>query len=212
MVVLQQRVAETEDAADRAQREAAEHARARESAEQQLKREAEERAVWEKLAQDTEAEKVEIAPRLASLQAMAEQAPKSDTLSFIQRGEVAAAQIDLDEATTREWIDQQLRDRGWDADTKELRYAQGIRPVKGRNMAIAEWPTASGPADYALFVGTTLVGVVEAKRRRKNVSAAIDQAERYSTGMATPDGGGSLAARGASTRCHSSLRPTGAPT
>jgi type I restriction enzyme R subunit len=30
-------------------------------------------------------------------------------------------------------------------------------------MAIAEWPTATGPADYALFVGTTLVGVVEAK-------------------------------------------------
>ena len=30
-------------------------------------------------------------------------------------------------------------------------------------MAIAEWPTANGPADYALFVGTVLVGVVEAK-------------------------------------------------
>ena len=54
-------------------------------------------------------------------------------------------------------------------------------------MAIAEWPTASGPADYALFVGLTLVGVVEAKRRRKNVSAAIDQAERYSSGIAVSD-------------------------
>ena len=43
---------------------------------------------------------------------------------------------------------------------------------------------ASGPADYALFVGLTLAGVVEAKRRRKNVSAAIDQAERYSSGVA----------------------------
>ena len=30
-------------------------------------------------------------------------------------------------------------------------------------MAIAEWPTASGPADYALFIGTALVGVVEAE-------------------------------------------------
>jgi type I site-specific restriction endonuclease len=47
-------------------------------------------------------------------------------------------------------------------------------------MAIAEWPTESGPADYALFVGLTCVGVIEAKRKRKNVSAAIDQAERYS--------------------------------
>jgi type I restriction enzyme R subunit len=186
---LHQRVIETEDAAGRAQREAAEHARARESAEELLRREAEDRAVWEKLAQDTEAEKVEIAARLATLQATAEQAPKSDTLSFIQRGEVAATQIDLDEATTRAWIDQQLRDRGWQANTKELRYGQGIRPAKGHNMAIAEWPTASGSADYALFVGTILVGVVEAKRRRKNVSAAIDQAERYSIGMAQPNGG-----------------------
>jgi type I restriction enzyme R subunit len=30
----------------------------------------------------------------------------------------------------------------------------------------------------------TFVGVVEAKRRRKNVSAAIDQSERYSSGIA----------------------------
>src|SRR5690606_18234064 len=44
-------------------------------------------------------------------------------------------------------------------------------------------PTANGPADYALFVGTVLVGVVEAKRKRKNISAAIDQSERYSVGI-----------------------------
>ena len=50
-------------------------------------------------------------------------------------------------------------------------------------MAIAEWPTQSGPADYALFIGTQLIGVVEAKRRNRNVSAAIDQAERYSKGF-----------------------------
>jgi type I restriction enzyme, R subunit len=64
-----------------------------------------------------------------------------------------------------------------------LRHSAGSRPAKGRNLAIAEWPTPSGPADYALFVGTTLVGVVEAKRKRKNVSAAIDQAERYATSI-----------------------------
>jgi type I restriction enzyme R subunit len=50
-------------------------------------------------------------------------------------------------------------------------------------MAIAEWPTNNGPADYALFVGTTCVALVEAKRRRKNVSAAIDQTGRYSQGF-----------------------------
>ena len=42
-------------------------------------------------------------------------------------------------------------------------------------MAIAEWPTASGPVDYALFDGMRCIAVIEAKRQRKNVSAAIDQ-------------------------------------
>ena len=50
-------------------------------------------------------------------------------------------------------------------------------------MAIAEWPTETGPADYALFLGLTCVGVIEAKRQRKNVSAALAQSERYSKGI-----------------------------
>jgi type I restriction enzyme, R subunit len=180
---LRRRVAESEDAVSRARREAEEHARARESIEQRLTREAEERAIWEKLAAESENKTLEIAARLAVLQAAAEQAPKAESLEFVQRGEEASTKIDLDEAATRALIDQQLRDSGWEANTKSLRYASGARPAKGRNLAIAEWPTASGPADYALFVGLNLVGVVEGKRRRKNVSAAIDQAERYSTGI-----------------------------
>lgn len=184
---LRRRVAESEDAASRAKREAEQHALARESVEQKLAREAEDRAIWEKLAAESESKTAEIAGRLAALQATAEQAPKSESLALIQRGEDASTKIDLDEAATRALIDQQLKDSGWEADTKTLRYASGARPIKGRNLAIAEWPTASGPADYALFAGLTLVGVVEAKRRRKNVSAAIDQSERYSRGMAGSD-------------------------
>jgi type I restriction enzyme R subunit len=179
---LRRRVVESEDAASRAKREAEEHARARESVEQKLTREAQERAIWERLAAESESKMAEIASRLAALQAAAEQAPKVESLELVQRGEEAATKIDLDEAATRTLIDQQLRDAGWEADTKSLRHASGARPVKGRNLAIAEWPTASGLADYALFAGLTLVGVVEAKRKRKNVSAAIDQAERYSSG------------------------------
>jgi type I restriction enzyme R subunit len=48
---------------------------------------------------------------------------------------------------------------------------------------IAEWPTKSGPADYALFIGTRCVAVVEAKRRNRNVSSHIDQAQRYARGF-----------------------------
>ncbi len=77
----------------------------------------------------------------------------------------------------------QLRDCGWEADTLSLQYQLGTRGVKGRNLAIAEYPTHDGIADYAIFVGTFCIRVVEAKRRRKNVSGAIDQAERYAKGL-----------------------------
>ncbi len=180
---LRQKVAETEDVAAAARREADEHARARETVEERLRREAEERVAWEQLAQESEAERSAIAAKLASLQAEAEEMPRANLMMFIERGEDAATKLDLDEAETRALIDQQLRDSGWEADTTTLRHSAGIRPAKGRNMAIAEWPTANGPADYALFVGTMLVGVVEAKRKRKNISAAIDQSERYSVGI-----------------------------
>jgi type I restriction enzyme R subunit len=180
---LRRQVAESEDAATVARREAEEQARARETVEERLRREAEERTTWEQLAQESEAERAAIATKLAILQAEAEATPRAEFIELVERGEEAATKIDLDEAETRALIDQQLRDRGWEADTRTLRHSSGVRPAKGRNMAIAEWPTPNGPADYALFVGTTLVGVVEAKRRRKNVSAAIDQSERYSVGI-----------------------------
>lgn len=180
---LRRKVAESEDAVVAARREAEEQVHVRETLEERLKREAEERATWEQLAQENETEKAALAAKLASLQAEAEVAPRADVLELVQRGEEAATKLDLDEAETRALIDRQLRDRGWEAGTKTLRHSSGFRPAKGRNVAIAEWPTANGPADYALFVGTMFVGVVEAKRRRKNVSAAIDQAERYSVGI-----------------------------
>lgn len=190
---LRVRVIETEGVAALARREAEEHAQARLSAEARLNQESAERAIWERLAQDTEAEKAEVAAKLTALQSTAVQAPPAVTLQLVARAEEAAGRIDIDEADTRALIDQQLRDRGWEADTRALRHSAGVRPAKGRNTAIAEWPTASGPADYALFVGTVLVGVVEAKRRRKNVSAAIDQSERYSVGIAA---GGDFATAG----------------
>lgn len=182
IVALRQQVAASMNAAARVEAEKAELARARETSEERFLREAQERAVWEELAQSIDAEKTAIEAKLAVLQNAANAAPKV-AAEFVKLGEVAATKIDLDESETRALIDQQLRDRGWEADTKELRFSKGTRPAKGRNMAIAEWPTANGPADYALFIGTMLVGVVEAKRRRKNVSAAIDQAERYSLGI-----------------------------
>jgi type I restriction enzyme R subunit len=83
----------------------------------------------------------------------------------------------------RALIDVQLRARGWAVDTPTMHYSTGTRPARRRNMAIAEWPTKSGPADYALFIGTKCIGVAEAKRRSKNLSSQIDQAQCYVRGF-----------------------------
>lgn len=91
----------------------------------------------------------------------------------------AASQRVRSEAETRYLIDEQLRQVGWEADTENLRYSKGTRPAKGRNLAIAEWPTDSkvgnrGRADYALFVGLQMVAVIEAKSDHKDVPSVLD--------------------------------------
>ena len=97
------------------------------------------------------------------------------------------------EAETRKVIDDQLRKVGWEADTKNLCYSKGIRPEKGRNIAIAEWKTNSevgenGYVDYALFVGEKFVGLIEAKASYKNVSAVLDyQCKDYAKNILEED-------------------------
>jgi len=184
---LQREREELLGAAERAREEAERTARERESAEARAQREADERALWAQLAQEAEAEKTAALAQLSELQTQAQAAAPEVRETIILQAEQAAKEIDLDEAATRAIIDQKLRERGWEADTETLRYANGTRPAKGKAMAIAEWPTESGPADYAFFVGTKCVAVAEAKRKRKNVSAAIDQAERYSKGIKLAD-------------------------
>ncbi|WP_302358450.1 type I restriction-modification system endonuclease [uncultured Mitsuokella sp.] len=99
-----------------------------------------------------------------------------------KRANLAAAHRYKSEAETRLLIDEQLRRVGWEADTQHLRHSAGTRPQKGRNIAIAEWPTRTGPVDYALFCGEKMVAVVEAKAEYKDVSAVLDgQGKRYAT-------------------------------
>ena len=106
-----------------------------------------------------------------------------------EKGETASESMELSEAETRYLIDEQLRKFGWEADTNNLRYSKGTRPQKGRNLAIAEWPTGSavgknGYADYALFVGLKLVGIVEAKKAAIDIPAVIDhQCKEYAKGI-----------------------------
>lgn len=101
-----------------------------------------------------------------------------------QKTQAASQYITLSEELTRILIDQHLKVAGWEVDTQELTYQKGCRPEKGKNKAIAEWPTKlngdGGRADYALFCGLTPIAVVEAKKENVNVAGKIDQAERYS--------------------------------
>ncbi|MCL2336264.1 MAG: DEAD/DEAH box helicase family protein, partial [Firmicutes bacterium] len=106
-----------------------------------------------------------------------------------KRADQALRGLKLSEKETRYLIDQQLYQVGWEANTEELRYAKGTRPQKGHNLAIAEWPTDStvckwGSADYALFAGLKLVGVVEAKPFHTDISSVINnQCRDYSRGI-----------------------------
>lgn len=171
----------------------AEHARAEalaqanQSAQERAAREAADREVWQKLAEDAESAASEVRATLQALQARAEATP-APALTLEAAAESAAGQIVLDEAATRLIIDQHLRDAGWEADTNALRHASGARPEPARNMAIAEWPTESGPVDYALFIDGRCVGVVEAKRAVTDVPGRLGQAKRYALGIRlTPD-------------------------
>jgi type I restriction enzyme R subunit len=49
--------------------------------------------------------------------------------------------------------------------------------------AVTEFPTANGPADYALFVEGQPLGIVEAKRLSIGPQNVLPQAERYSKGV-----------------------------
>ncbi|WP_313527086.1 DEAD/DEAH box helicase family protein [Shinella sp.] len=78
------------------------------------------------------------------------------------------------EDRARSLIDRQLVACGWVVQSRsEMNLGAGV------GVAVREFQTASGPVDYALFVGRRLCGVVEAKAEGTTLSGFSDQAERY---------------------------------
>ncbi len=101
-----------------------------------------------------------------------------------QKASIKLSKLEENEAETRERIDLQLREAGWECDTDVLNYkTKKTLPEKGRVMAIAEWRCGSLWADYALFIGTELYGIVEAKKHIKNISTDLNQAKNYSVAV-----------------------------
>ncbi|MGY8628029.1 type I restriction-modification system endonuclease [Chromobacterium violaceum] len=145
----------------------------------------EESALYQQLAEEASQRYSELKASFDQQLAEASKAiASSDLPKFARRAADAARKVQLDEAATRQIIDQQLRDAGWEANTTELSYAKGARPVRNLYRAIAEWPTIGRQAaDYVLFAGLTPIAVVEAKRANANVAGKIPQAERYARGF-----------------------------
>ena len=78
------------------------------------------------------------------------------------------------EQHARQLIDAQLALAGWLVqDYKQLNLGAGA------GVAVWEYPTDSGPADYALLVDRKLVSIVEAKREGTSLTAVAEQTVRY---------------------------------
>jgi type I restriction enzyme, R subunit len=81
-------------------------------------------------------------------------------------------------ATRRHRIDPRLKGAGWTVTPYRIDFAY---PTV--NLAVEEWPTAAGPADYALHLDGSPAGVVEAKKVTVGPEGVLTQAERYSRGI-----------------------------
>jgi type I restriction enzyme R subunit len=78
------------------------------------------------------------------------------------------------EQKARKNIDGQLAAAGW-----VIQDYREMNPGAARGIAIREYPTDSGPADYLLMVDRVHVGVIEAKPAGTVLSPVEQQAERY---------------------------------
>src|SRR5713226_7249306 len=75
-------------------------------------------------------------------------------------------------------IDPKLAALGW----RVVPYKAGRKLAACDRVAIEEYPTDDGPADYALAVGGRILGIVEAKKLSLGPQNVLTQAERYSRG------------------------------
>ncbi|MDR0908580.1 MAG: DEAD/DEAH box helicase family protein, partial [Spirochaetaceae bacterium] len=80
------------------------------------------------------------------------------------------------EALARETIDCRLKEAGW-----ALQDMRTFNPAANLGVAVREYPTDSGPADYLLFVDKRPCGVIEAKRDEEgqNLTDVELQSKRY---------------------------------
>ncbi|WP_339004055.1 type I restriction-modification system endonuclease [Fusobacterium polymorphum] len=128
----------------------------------------------------------EIEKELENIKTVPHLASREDRKKLISKKK----EIEFTEEETRLIIDKQLADAGWEVDTKLLNYKLNkTLPEKKKNLAIAEWPCVKengrkGFADYALFLGEKLYGILEAKRLNVDIPTALNVDSRiYAKGV-----------------------------
>jgi type I restriction enzyme R subunit len=81
--------------------------------------------------------------------------------------------------TRKQRIDARLKKLGWNI----VPFSDALNLPALDKTAVEELPTANGPADYALFVGGKLLGIIEAKKVTVNPQNVLEQAKRYAAGV-----------------------------
>lgn len=82
------------------------------------------------------------------------------------------------EDIARDNIDRQLKQAGW-----LVQKIKDYNPNAGLGVAVREYPTSSGPADYVLFIDREPVGIIEAKEETygQKITTVEEQSVRYAT-------------------------------
>ncbi|MDD5204833.1 MAG: type I restriction endonuclease [Desulfobacterales bacterium] len=87
---------------------------------------------------------------------------------------------ELEWQTRRDRINKKLR--GLNPSWEIIKYSEKLDTKSLSRHAVEEFPTANGPADYALFVNGNLLGILEAKKVKVGPQNVLEQAKRYSKG------------------------------
>ncbi len=84
----------------------------------------------------------------------------------------------MSEEEARSVIDGLLTEAGW-----VIQDVCKINLSAGKGIAVREFPTKSGPADYMLFVNRKAIGTIEAKKEGTTLSGVAEQTARYNASI-----------------------------
>jgi type I restriction enzyme R subunit len=152
-------------------------AAAQAAANQEILRAVQAQAGMQELIQQLSSKVDSLQQQLSAQASAAEPIDSALREEYLEHAAIASRPL-LTEAQVRRIIDRMLATAGWivqDRAATNVYAAQGI--------AVREVPTATGRADYLLYVDAKLVGVIEAKRESVSLGAVDRQSERYASGL-----------------------------